>query len=79
MLTSQKKSHSDGQRNPARPPCGLNGQWHYPDCEAKLNSDPGCECPANMAKQISVLAQECGRLMGINRQLKKQLDRATNE
>ena len=60
-------------------PYGLNGQWHYPDCEAKLNSDPECDCPAKMAKQISVLAQECGRLMGINRQLKKQLDNATHD
>ena len=60
-------------------PYGLNGQYHYPDCEAKLNSDPDCNCPANMAKQISVLAQECGRLMGINRQLKKQLDNATHD
>ena len=59
-------------------PYGLNGQWHYPDCEAKLNSDPNCDCVGNMAKQCSVLAQECGRLMKINIQLKKQLDNATN-
>jgi hypothetical protein len=59
-------------------PYSLNGQWHYPDCEAKLNSDPNCHCVGNMAKQCSVLAEECGRLMAINRQLKKQLDRATN-
>jgi hypothetical protein len=59
-------------------PYGLNGQWHYADCEAKLNSDPDCQCLDNMLKQLSILSEECKRLMAINRQLKKQLDRATN-
>jgi hypothetical protein len=58
-------------------PYGLNGEWHYADCEAKLNSDPDCDCVGNMAKQLSVLAKECGRLMQINRQLVKQLNNAT--
>ena len=60
-------------------PYGLNGQWHYPDCEAKLNSDPKCDCVGNMAKQLSVIAKECGRLMAINRQLVKQLNNATHD
>jgi hypothetical protein len=59
-------------------PYSLNGHYHYPDCEAKLNTDPNCHCVGNMAKQCSVLAEECGRLMQVNRQLKKQLDNATN-
>lgn len=59
-------------------PYSLNGQWHYSDCEAKLNSDPECRCVGNMAKQLSVVVEECGRLMQVNRQLKKQLDNATN-
>ena len=59
-------------------PYGLNGQYHYPDCTAKLNSDPNCDCVDNMAQQLSVLAEECGRLMAINRQLTKQLHNATN-
>jgi hypothetical protein len=60
-------------------PYALNGQYHYPDCEAKLNSDPDCHCAGNMAKQLSVLAEECGRLMAINRQLVKQLNNATHD
>ena len=60
-------------------PYGLNGQYHYADCEAKLNSDPECHCVGNMAQQCSVLAEECGRLMAINRQLTKQLNHATND
>ena len=59
-------------------PYGLNGQYHYPDCEAKLNSDPDCDCVGNMAKQLAVVVEECGRLMAINRQLVKQLRNATN-
>jgi hypothetical protein len=60
-------------------PYCLNGQYHYPDCEAKLNSDPNCDCAGNMAKQLSVLAEECKRLMQINRTLESQLRRATHE
>jgi hypothetical protein len=60
-------------------PYGLNGHYHYPDCEAKLNSDPHCDCVGNMAKQLSVLAEECGRLMRVNRTLESQLRRATND
>jgi hypothetical protein len=59
-------------------PYGLNGQWHYADCEAKLNSDPNCDCVGNMAKQLSVLVEECKRLMQINRTLESQLRRASN-
>ena len=59
-------------------PYGLNGQYHYPDCEAKLNSDPNCDCVGNMAQQLAIVVEECGRLMQVNRQLKKQLDNATN-
>jgi hypothetical protein len=59
-------------------PYGLNGQWHYADCEAKLNSDSDCDCVGNMAKQLSVMAEECGRLMQINRTLESQLRRASN-
>jgi hypothetical protein len=59
-------------------PYCLNGQYHYADCEAKLNSDPECDCVGNMAKQCSVLAEECGRLMRVNRQLTKQLGNASN-
>ena len=60
-------------------PYGLNGQYHYPDCTAKLNSDPDCDCVGNMAKQLSVLAEECKRLMQINRTLESQLRRATHD
>jgi hypothetical protein len=60
-------------------PYGLNGAWHYPDCTAKLNSDPDCDCVGNMAKQLSVLAEECKRLMQINRTLESQLRRATHD
>jgi len=60
-------------------PYGLNGQWHYPDCEAKLNSDPDCDCVGNMVKQLSILSEECKRLMAINRQLVKQLNNATHD
>ena len=60
-------------------PYGLNGAWHYPDCTVTFNSDADCDCVGNMAKQISVLAVECSRLMQINRTLKSQLDRATHE
>ena len=59
-------------------PYGLNGQYHYPDCEAKLNADPECKCAGNMAKQLALVVEECVRLMAINLQLKKQLDNATN-
>jgi hypothetical protein len=31
-----------------------------------------------MAKQLAIVVEECGRLMQINRTLKKQLDNATN-
>ncbi len=58
-------------------PYCLNGQYHYADCEAKLNSDPNCDCVGNMAKQCSVLAEECKRLMQVNRTLESQLRRAT--
>jgi hypothetical protein len=60
-------------------PYGLNGHYHYADCEAKLNSDPDCDCVGNMAKQLSVLAEECKRLMQVNRTLESQLRRATHE
>ena len=60
-------------------PYGRNGAWHYPDCTATTNFDPECDCVGNMAKQCAVLAEECGRLMQVNRQLKKQLDNATND
>jgi hypothetical protein len=60
-------------------PYGLNGQYHYGGCEAKLNSDPDCDCVGHMAKQVSVLAEECGRLMAINRQLVKQLNNAPHD
>jgi hypothetical protein len=59
-------------------PYALNGHYHYPDCEAKLNSDPDCDCVGNMAKQLSVLVEECKRLMQINRTLESQLRRASN-
>jgi hypothetical protein len=59
-------------------PYGLNGAWHYPDCTATTNYDPDCDCVGNMAKQLAIVVEECGRLMAINRQLKKQLDNATN-
>ena len=60
-------------------PYGLNGQYHYPDCEEKMNSDPNCDCVGNMAKQLAIVAEECGRLMAINRQLVKQLNNATHD
>jgi hypothetical protein len=60
-------------------PYALNGQYHYPDCEAKLNSELNCDCVGNMAKQLSVLAEECGRLMRVNRTLESQLRRATHD
>jgi hypothetical protein len=60
-------------------PYGLNGQYHYPDCEAKLNSDPNCDCVGNMAKQLAIVVEECGRLMAHNRQLIKQLNNATHD
>jgi hypothetical protein len=58
-------------------PYGLNGAWHYPDCTATTNYDPDCDCVGNMAKQLSVLVEECKRLMQINRTLESQLRRAT--
>jgi hypothetical protein len=60
-------------------PYGLNGAYHYPDCTATTNYDPDCDCVGNMAKQLSVLAEECGRLMAINRQLVKQLNNASHD
>jgi len=60
-------------------PYGLNGEWHYPDCEAKLNSDPECDCVGNMVKQLAIVVEECGRLMAINRQLVKQLNNAPHD
>ena len=60
-------------------PYSLNGQYHYADCQAKLNSDPDCDCVGNMAKQLSVIAEECKRLMQVNRTLESQLRRATHE
>ena len=59
-------------------PYGLNGQWHYADCEAKLNSEPDCDCVGNMAKQLAIVVEECGRLMRVNRTLESQLRRASN-
>jgi hypothetical protein len=59
-------------------PYGLNGHYHYADCQAKLNSDPDCDCVGNMAKQISILSEECKRLMQKNRTLESQLRRASN-
>jgi hypothetical protein len=58
-------------------PYGLNGHYHYADCEATLNTDLNCDCAGNMAKQISILSEECKRLMRINRTLESQLRRAT--
>ena len=55
------------------------GFMERPDCTAKTNYDPECDCVGNMAKQLSVLAEECGRLMQINRQLTKQLNNATHD
>jgi hypothetical protein len=59
-------------------PYGLNGQWHYPDCTAKLNSDPECDCVSNMLTQLNILSEECKRLAQINRTLESQLRRASN-
>jgi hypothetical protein len=60
-------------------PYGLNGAWHYADCTVTLNSDAACHCVGNMAKQISILSEECKRLMQVNRTLESQLRRATHE
>ena len=60
-------------------PYGLNGQYHYEGCQARLNGDPDCDCVGQMAQQCAVLAEECGRLMAINRQLVKQLNNATHD
>lgn len=60
-------------------PYGLNGAWHYPDCTATTNFDPECDCVGNMAKQLAIVVEECGRLMAINRQLVKQLNNATHD
>ena len=60
-------------------PYGLNGAWHYPDCTVTLNSDADCHCVGNMVKQLSILSEECKRLMAINRQLVKQLNNATHD
>jgi len=57
-------------------PYGLNGEWHYTDCKITLNSDPKCDCVGRMAKQISLLAEECHRLMKINRIQLKMLNNA---
>jgi hypothetical protein len=57
-------------------PYGVNGQWHYPDCKELLNSHPGCSCISSMAKQISMLAEEVGKLMRVNRHLQRQVDNA---
>ncbi len=59
-------------------PYGLNGEWHYANCQAKLNSDPDCDCVGNMVTQLSILSEECKRLMQINRTLESQLRRASN-
>jgi hypothetical protein len=59
-------------------PYGLNGAWHYQDCTATTNYDPECDCVGNMAKQLSILSEECKRLMQKNRTLESQLRRATN-
>lgn len=59
-------------------PYGRNGAWHYNDCTATTNADFDCHCVGNMAKQLSILSEECARLMQINRTMKAQLDRATN-
>jgi hypothetical protein len=60
-------------------PYGLNGAWHYPDCTATTNYDPDCDCVGNMVTQLSILSEECKRLMAINRQLVKQLNNATHD
>jgi hypothetical protein len=60
-------------------PYGLNGAWHYPDCTATTNYDPECDCIGNMVTQLSILSEECKRLMAINRQLVKQLNNATHD
>ena len=60
-------------------PYGLNGAWHYPDCTATTNFDPECDCVGNMAKQLAIVVEECGRLMAINRQLVKQLNNASHD
>ena len=57
-------------------PYGLNGHYHYADCEAKLNTDPACKCVQNMAKQIYVLAEECKHLMAANRHMRRVIDNA---
>jgi hypothetical protein len=57
-------------------PYGLNGHYHYNDCPATVNTDPECLCVRNMAQQISVLAEECKRLMAANRHLQKVVDNA---
>jgi hypothetical protein len=59
-------------------PYGLNGHYHYPDCEAKLNSDPELRLCRQHGQTTAIVVEECGRLMQVNRQLKKQLDNATN-
>ena len=55
-------------------PYGFNGHYHYEDCKEVLNTHPGCSCVQSMAKQISMLAEEVGKLMRVNRQLQRQLD-----
>jgi hypothetical protein len=59
-------------------PYGLNGAWHYPDCTATTNFDPECDCVGNMAQQLAIVVEECGRLMQVNRTLESQLRRASN-
>ena len=55
-------------------PYGLNGHYHYSDCEALVNTDPKCKCVQNMAKQISVLAEQVAVLMADNRRQQRQLN-----
>jgi hypothetical protein len=60
-------------------PYGKNGEWHYTDCKADLNADPECDCVGRMAKQISLLAAECHRLLKIQIIHEKLLRNATHE
>ena len=58
-------------------PYGLNGHYHYDDCKAKFNTDPGCSCVQSMAKQIAMLAEQIAILMKANRHLQRQVDNAS--
>jgi hypothetical protein len=60
-------------------PYGLNGPIPLPRLRSQTKQRPQLRLCRQHGSTTAVLAEECGRLMAINRQLTKQLNNATHD